>query len=89
MAAQKCKNKLLQAVLKDFWSSANLKLKKNKFVKTLTSLWLQYTEKNPRMGILGRYFCLQVILNIAPQWVFRKSITLKVCKPMKGMKVIW
>ena len=28
MAAQKCKNKLLQAVLKDFWSSANLKLKK-------------------------------------------------------------
>ena len=28
MAAQKCKNILFQAALKDFWSSANLKLKK-------------------------------------------------------------
>ena len=30
MAAQKCKNIQLQAALKDFWSSANPKLKKIK-----------------------------------------------------------
>ena len=37
MAAQKYKNIWLQAALKDFWSSANPKLKKVKFVKILTS----------------------------------------------------
>ena len=44
MAAQKCKKKkkrekkMLQVALKDFWSSANPKLKNIKSVKTLTSL---------------------------------------------------
>ena len=64
MAAQKCKIIVLQAAaLKNFWSSANLKLKKIKFVKTFTSLGLYciYTNKNARMGVLGSYFCLQVI----------------------------
>ena len=37
MAAQKCKNILLQSALKDFWLSAKPKLKKNMFAKTLTS----------------------------------------------------
>ena len=36
MVTQKCKNILLQVALKDFLSSANRKLKKLKFVKTLT-----------------------------------------------------
>ena len=40
MAVQKWEIILLQTVLKDFWSSVNLKLKKIKFVKTLTSLEL-------------------------------------------------
>ena len=38
MAAQKCKNILLQEALKDFWSSANLKLKKLVLSRLLTSL---------------------------------------------------
>ena len=59
MAAQKCKNILLQAALKDFWSSAIPKLKKFKFVKTLTSLGSYW--KIQKWGIHGNYFCLQVI----------------------------
>ena len=42
MAVQKCKTILLQAALKDFWSSTNLKLKKLSFSKTLFSLRLYY-----------------------------------------------
>ena len=59
MAAQKCKNILLQAALKDFWSSANPKLKKLSLPKL--SLLQDHTEENARMGVLGSYFCLQVI----------------------------
>ena len=59
MAAQKCKNILLQAALKDFWSSANPKLKKLSLPKL--SLLQDHTEENARMGVLGNYFCLQVI----------------------------
>ena len=33
MTEQKCKNILLQAAVKDFWSSANPKLKKLSFSK--------------------------------------------------------
>ena len=59
MAPQKCKNMLLQAVLKDFWSSPNPKLKKIKFAKTLTSLGSYW--KNAKLVIHARYFFLQVI----------------------------
>ena len=59
MAAQKCKNILLQAALKDFWSSANKKLKKLSLSKL--SLLPDHTEENARMMVLGSYFCLQVI----------------------------
>ena len=59
MASQKCKNMLLQAALKYFWSSANPKLWKIKFFKTLTSLGSY--SKNAKIGIHGSYFCLQVI----------------------------
>ena len=38
MAVQKCKKILLQATLRDHWSSDNPKLKTLKFVKNLTSL---------------------------------------------------
>ena len=51
MAAQKCKNIFFQAALKDFWSSANPKLKKIKFVKSLTSLGLYW--KKSKMEIHG------------------------------------
>ena len=52
MAAQKCKNILMQAALRDFWSSANPKLKRVSLPK-LSLL--------ARMGVLGSYLCLQVI----------------------------
>ena len=70
--AQKCKNILLQAARVDFWSSANPKLKKNKFAKTLTSSG-SYWQKC-KNGVLESYFCLQWIQNIAPQSVFRKKL---------------
>ena len=56
MAAEKCKNILFQAALKDFWSSANPKLKKSSLPKL--SLLQDHTEENARMGVLGSYFCL-------------------------------
>ena len=59
MAAQKCKNILLQAALKDFWSSAISKLKKLSLSNT--SLLQDHTEENARMKVLASYFCLQVI----------------------------
>ena len=59
MATQKCKNILLQAALKDFWSSANPKLKELSLSKL--SLLQDHTEENTRMGVLGSYFSLQVI----------------------------
>ena len=52
MAVQKCKIMLLQAALKDFWSSANLKTKKIKFVKTPTSLELYILKKMQKLGFL-------------------------------------
>ena len=61
MAVQKCKIMLLQAALKDFWSSANLKTKKIKFVKTPTSLELYILKKNAKIGVLEGYSCLKVI----------------------------
>ena len=60
MAVQKCKI-MLQAALKDFWSSANLKTKKIKFVKTPTSLELYILKKNAKIGVLEGYSCLKVI----------------------------
>ena len=59
MAAQKCKNILLQAALKEFWSSANPKLEELSLSKL--SLLQDHTEENTRMGVLGSYFSLQVI----------------------------
>ena len=59
MATQKCKNILLQAALKDFWSSVKPKLKKLSLSKF--SLLQDHPEENAGMGVLGRYFCLQVI----------------------------
>ena len=70
MAAQKCKNILLQAALKDFWSSANPKLKNDQN----SHFFRIHTEENARMGVLGSYFCLQMIYNIAPLWIFRKKL---------------
>ena len=55
MAAQKYKIKLLLTTLKDFWSSANLNLKK-KFVKTLTFLGLYNILKMHEREFLGVTF---------------------------------
>ena len=60
IAAKKCKIIFLQAALKDFSSSAHLKLKK--LSKNSHFLRIIYAEKKyARMGVLGGYFSLQVI----------------------------
>ena len=51
MAAQKCKNIWLLAALKDFWSSANPKLKKSSLSKLL--LLQDHSDQNARIGGLG------------------------------------
>ena len=79
MAAQKCKNILLQTALKDFWSSANPKLKKLNLPKL--SLLLDYTEENARMGVLGSYFCLYKLLKILLHSDFSENLTSKVWEP--------
>ena len=58
MAAQKCKNILLQSALKDFWLSAKPKLKK--ITLTKLSLLQDHIEENARMGAHGSYFCLYI-----------------------------
>ena len=69
MAVQKCEIILLQPVLKDFWSSANLKLKKLRLSKL--SLLQDHTEENARIGVSKD---LLLFSSIAPQWVFRKRL---------------
>ena len=74
MAAQKCKNILLQAVLKDFWPFANPKLKKNKFVKTLTSLE-SYWKKMQKWGFMGVNFVCKWF-KVCPTVSFQKKAEL-------------
>ena len=54
----------LAGSIKGFLSYANPELKKLSLLKL--SLLQDYIEENARMMVLGSYFCLQVILNIAP-----------------------
>ena len=61
MAVQKCKTILLQAALKDFWSSTNLKQKIKFFKNSIFLKIILYINKNARIGVLGSYFCWQVI----------------------------
>ena len=56
--------------IKGFLIMCLLKTKKISLPKL--SFLQDHIEENTRMGVLGSYFCLQVILNIARQWVFRK-----------------
>ena len=51
MAPQKCKNIWLLAALKEFWSSANPKLKKSSLSKLL--LLQDHSDQNARKGGLG------------------------------------
>ena len=51
MAAQKCKSIWLLAALKDFWSSANPKLKKLSLSKLL--LLQDHSDQNARIESLG------------------------------------
>ena len=51
MAARECKNIWLLAALKDFWSSANPKLKKLSLSKLL--LLQDHSDQNTRIGGFG------------------------------------
>ena len=70
MAAQKCKNILLQAALKDFWLSASWKLKKS--TKSLSKFHFFMIicsgkkKKKQERGFLG-------VTKMSPLWVFRKN----------------
>ena len=85
MATQKYKNILLQAALKDFWSSANPKLKKLSLPEL--SLLQNHIEENARMEVLGSFVCKWFKILFYSE--FSENLTMKVCKPMKGIKVIW
>ena len=63
---KKEKNILLQTALKDCWSSADPELKKSR-----SHFFTIILNKMQELGVLGSYFCFQVIWNIAPQWVFK------------------
>ena len=62
MAAQKCKNIQLQAALKDFWSSANPKLKKSSYEVYENSYFFRAIPKKKKQeqGVPESYFCFQV-----------------------------
>ena len=72
MAMQKCKNILLQAALKDFWSSAKPKLKKLSLPKL--SLLQDHTEEN-------KWF--KILLHMSFQKVFKSLKSLKVFKGLQ------
>ena len=74
MAAQKCKIILFQAALKDFWSSANLKLK----ILSLSNshfLWIIFYTNKCKNGGSWELLLFVSDLNIVPQWVFKKNLT--------------
>ena len=73
MTEQKCKNILLQSSVKDFWSSANPKLKKLSFSKL--SLFQDHTEENTKMGVIWSYFRLEVICSTVS--FQKKNLTLR------------
>ena len=56
MAVQKCKIILFQAALKDFWSSADLKLKKLNLSKLLLPWDYILWKKKQEWGFLGVSF---------------------------------
>ena len=72
MAVQKCKNILLRAALKDFWSSANPKLEELKVCQN--SLFQDDTEENARIGGSMEILLFSSDLNIASQWVFKEKL---------------
>ena len=88
MTAQKCKKILLHAALKDFWSSANLKLKKINLSKN-SHFFRIILKKMQEWGFLGVTFVCRQFRILLHSDFSEKSFTLKVCKPMKDMKAIW
>ena len=77
MDVQKCKNILLHAALKDFWSSANPKLKKLSLLKL--SFLQDHIEEMQEWGFLGATFdrkWFKILLHSE----FSENVTLKVCK---------
>ena len=79
------KNIWLQAALKDFWFPVNLKFKKVKFIKTLTSSGPYWTKCKNR-GFRGVTFVFTWIKIFLHREFSNKSLTLKVCKTINGIK---
>ena len=88
-SVQKCKIILLQAALTNFWYYANLKL--NYVCQNSHFLRIIYTEKKymQEWGFLGVTFACKWFKILLHSEFSEKSSTRKVCKPMKGMKIIW
>ena len=91
MAAQKCKIILLQATLKDFWSSANLKLKKNKFAQTLTALGLNnILKKMQEWGFVGVTFLCKWFKILLHSEFSEKKHNFEVLQTYeRDIKIIW
>ena len=79
------KNIWLQAALKDFWFPVNLKFKKVKFIKTLTSSGPYWTKCKNR-GFRGVTFVFKGIKIFLHIEFSDKSLALKVCKTINGIK---
>ena len=65
------------------------KTKEIKFVKTATSLGLYILKEMQKWGFMRDTFVCQWFKLLLHSEFSVKSLTLKVCKPMKGMKIIW
>ena len=79
------KNIWLQAALKDFWYPTNPKLKKIKFIKTLTSSRPYWTKCKNR-GFRRATFVFKWIKIFLHREFSNKNVTLKVCKIINGIK---
>ena len=86
----KMQNNIVKGCIKEFLIICKPKTKKIKFVKTVTTLGLYIVKKKMQeLGFLRVTFVCKWFKILLHSEFLEKSLTLKACKPMKGMKIIW
>ena len=86
-ACAKMQNNIVAGCIKGW--SANLKLKKLSLLKLPLPLGLYILKEMQKWGFMRDTFVCQWFKLLLHSEFSVKSLTLKVCKPMKGMKIIW
>ena len=81
-------NNFVAGCIKGFLIICKPKTKEIKFVTTVTSLGLNIGVMR-EWGFLGVTFACKWFKGLLHSEFSVKSLTLKVCKSMKGMKIIW